>query len=239
MRRMLRTCTLVVLSTLARADGPADLSAGLQRLQDPGPIEARVDYSNRQEVTGFLKMARWQSSLQLRVNQGFGRLRVDWMPSEGQQILVPTSDPVALQDTAPGNLSLLLNQAPYLAQFLASARLIGETPALIEGKPTRLLSYSFTPTPRSSDRGLITRAEATFRLWIAEDGTPIGSETSVDYRGQRTRMYGRFHYTSQVKDAYGVVSSRLVVLSRTAVESISEGVDRTRLSRSLALKIAG
>jgi hypothetical protein len=250
MHRSFQLIALLVLPTLAWADGPSDLRASLQRLHGHAPVKVNVDYSNREEATSWLKPVVSQGSLQIQVLEDGPNLHEDWilpqLDAVDQELRQLRQDPKALtpvQDatkelTAP-RLKYLLNQGAELAQILEGAQFMYESRELYSGQPARVLVFTFRPAIRPDLQARISHKEATFKLWMAEDGLPLASETLMDYEGKHSRLYGRFHVRSLVTTTYTVLNQRLVVASQTSEDLVYDTGEKMETRKTLNLSAAG
>jgi hypothetical protein len=237
---------LLVLPTLAWADGPSDLQANLQRLDGHSPVKVNVSYTNWQEATTFINPVTSQGSLQFQVREDGSNLQVDWkLPQleavNGEERLLgvdpqagtPTRD--AMKELGAHLIDHLLNQAGELSEFLKSAQFQKEGSELYQGKPARVLEFTFDPNILPVHRGLVSHKEATLKIWVGDDGLPLASETLTDYAGKRARLIGRFHNKCLVKTTYAVLSQRLVVTSRTREELFYDRGVKVQRKKTLSI----
>jgi hypothetical protein len=225
-----------MLPTLLWADGPSDLRAGLQRLQGPSPVQASLSESFWQETSAaFREPSIRQGVLKLHVLEDGSGLHVDW----------PTPAPDSsnrekpLLEPAPATLRSLLNQADLLSQTIAGSRFLEERSDTYLGQPARVLVFSFRPRIRPEHQGRVSQSESSLKVWIREDGLPLATESTADYEGRHSRLYGPFHSRSQVKTTYAVQGQRLVVTSREAEDLVYDGGEKVKRRQSITLAVSG
>jgi hypothetical protein len=250
MRRSFQLLTLLVLPALAWADGLSDLRASLQRLHGRAPIRVSVDYSNREEATSLVKPVVHQGLLQIQLLEDGPSLREDWilpqLDAVDQELRQLRNDPRALTPVQDATKELdaprlrhLLNQAEDLSQILDGSQFKSESREVYEGKSARLLIFTFRPAIRPDLQGRVSHMEATFKLWMAEEGLPMAAETFMDYEGKHSRLYGRFHVRSLVTTTYTVLSQRLVVASQTSEDLVYDTGEKMETRKTLTLRAAG
>jgi hypothetical protein len=242
---------LLALPTLLWADGPSDLRAGLQRLQDPLPVQASLNQTCWQETTTtFRKPVTRQGLVQLHLHEDGSGLHVDWptpvldasnrekpLQEPGPATLAPDSNDLSAPDAA--TLRSLLNQADLLARTLAGSRFQEERRETYQGRPARVLVFVFQPRIRPEHQGRVSQWSSTLKVWIGEDGLPLASESAMTYEGRHSRLYGPFHSRSQVKTTYAVQGHRLVVTSRDAEDLVYDGGEKVKRRQSISLVVTG
>jgi hypothetical protein len=241
MRTAFQLAALLVLPTLAWADGPSDLRASLDNLHGHALVKVSMAYSNRTEATSLLRPVTSQGSLQVKLIEDGSGLHEDWDLAEMEAAnrekretsLSPIQD--AMKELDARRLDQLLNQAEVLTRFLDASSFKSEDAGLYEGKPARVLIFTFSPAIRPDLQGRLTHSEATFKVWIGEDGRPMASESFTDHEGRHTRPYGRFHNRSLVKTTYAIFGRRLVVASRISDDLAYDTGEKTVTRKTLNL----
>jgi hypothetical protein len=132
-----------------------------------------------------------------------------------------------------------LNQADLLAQTLAGSRFQEEHLETYQGRPAKVLLFSFQPKIRPEHQGRVSQSECTLKIWIGEDGLPLASESAMAYEGRHSRLYGPFHSRSRVKTTYAVQGQRLVVTSREAEDLVYDTGEKVQRRQSISLAVTG
>lgn len=250
MHRSFQLITLLVLPTLAWADGLSDLRAGLQHLHGHSPVTACVTYSNWQEVKSFLKPTVTKAAVQVRVAEDASGLHLDWNPpqlkaveQEMGQVSMDSREPApiraAMQELDAGYLDHLLNQANILSQTLDRAKFKQEVSATYEGKPATLLVFTFNPVIRSDHLVHVSSAEGTLKIWMGDNGRPVATESETFYSGKHTRLYGSFHVRSKVRTTYTVLGERLLLGTQTSENLVYDGGEKVETRKALSLASKG
>jgi hypothetical protein len=136
----------------------------------------------------------------------------------------------AIQDLDPARIQHLLNQESILEELVQGATLREESTTQRDGLPTRLKVFSFKPRLSPYDATYLRQATGLLRLWTLEDGTPLVSESTVEYFGKTSRFFGRIQSTTKVETHYQIVRDRLIVSRRSVEEfrSTSDGAEVTK-----------
>lgn len=245
---------LLALPALLWADGPAELRAGLQRLQHLqglSPVQASLSQTCWQETTApFRKPLLRQGAVRLQLQEDGSGLHLD-LPSPTSDssspersllepaaaILIPDGIDLSALDAA--TLRSLLNQADLLSQTLAGSRFQEERRETYQGQPARVLVFSFQPRIRPEHQGRVSQWSSTLKVWIGEDGLPLATESTMAYEGRHSRLYGPFHARSLVKTTYAVLGQRLVVTSRNAEDLVYDGGEKVQRRQSISLAVTG
>ncbi len=250
MRFPFRHFAFLILPVLAWADAPSDLRASLQRLQGHLPVRVSLSYATWQETNREKKSELSQASLQLRAGEEDGSLHVDWsLPQleaanleernrdKDSRLATPFRD--AMKDLDAGRLSHLLNQAEVLSHLLDATQFKEERSDNYQGKPARVLVFTFKPRIAPAHQARVSRSEATLKIWIGADGVPLATESLTQYEGRHSRFFGLFRSRSRVETTYGVLNGRLVVATRTSEDSLADSGDETKSKKTLTLAEVG
>ncbi|NWJ41006.1 MAG: hypothetical protein HXX12_08550 [Geothrix sp.] len=240
MRYSLKLLFVLVLTTLARADGPADLRTTLNRLHGRAPVKAEVAYNLRQEGTTFFTPAVQEHSLRLQLAEGGSDLQVTWNPSPtGPASLTSIFMEEVQKDLGPARLDSLLNQASEMSGLLDAARFKSEGRESYQGKEVRTLIFRNATRIPTHHQSLVTQAESILKVWMDDDGVPLVTECSLDYTGRHSRLYGRIHGTSLIRTTYTVREQRLVVATRTSEAFLYDQGDRQKRHSTMTVAIQG
>jgi hypothetical protein len=246
MRCSLTLPTLLLIPALAWADGTADLRATLQRLHGHEPVKVEVAYAVRQERTTLMTPTIRERTLRLQLIEDAAGLHVDWdlAPVDAAPGGMSTATPAPasatpLHDVLKGldavTLDRLLNQSDELLHLLDAAQFTSESREAYQGNQVRVLTFTCTPRVFPQHQGRVFQAESTLKIWIRNDGSPIAMESSLDYAGRHSRLYGRIHSTSLMRTFFVVLGQRLTVASRTSEDFIYDYGDKQKHQTTLTL----
>lgn len=227
----MRTSLLMVClaGTLLRADGLTDLRSALARLDGQDPIRAAATYQfwNSQGKPGKPVITQGQATC--TVAQGPQGFQILWSRSL-MDVATQEADAHALnpeQKTPtrrafaglqPLDLWDCLNGATALGRTLEGAQELDEKAADWQGKPARLLELKLAPGLSSQDRKYVKDMQATAKVWIGSDGTPLAAQTATRLKG---RAFLVITFEQQTQDDYTFerVGQRLVVLRHSESSS--------------------
>ncbi len=223
----------------ARADGLADLTAALARLQGQMPIKAQVESKTwRREGEG--KEAEEDSGqVTVAVEGGPAGLQVLYSKEllakvEAEQ-RAKVKDPktktptgFALGEMKATELRAMVSAAGALSREIDEAVFSGEKMDSYKGKPARLLSFtlSLDKVPEK-DRKYVKKFDGGIDVWIAADGTPLASQFHIDVSGRAFVVVSFTQKTDETRQ-YGVSGDRLLLLrkeSRSATSGAGEKVE--------------
>lgn len=248
MKTLLKTLPLLLVTTLAMADGPSDLRAKLNALRGREPVRVTLEYETWREVTYDKKPEVSQATLTLNLAEDTEGLHVTWTPKLIEQAdreehlrdlehVAPTPLREAMKDLDPGRLSHLLSQADVLLHLVEGSQFVEEKAEAYRGKPARLLVFRYEPRiPEPHARRLISK-EASLKLWMAPDGTPLATEAFSQYRGRTSKIARVFQSSSKLTTEYALAGSRLIVASRTSEEFLAEEDLITKAKKVLTLAV--
>ncbi|HJV89237.1 MAG TPA: hypothetical protein VJ623_02945 [Holophagaceae bacterium] len=214
-----------------RADAPSDLKARLAQLQ------------GRDLVKGQLERQLWQQDKDgkepAKVVAGAFQVLVEDGP-QGIQMQVSQAllaqarkeqeaalkDPEKESGTAkslkgvnPVDLADSLSAATGILRDLAQSTFLEEKAETFEGQPARLLLFKPEPKLNAQAKKALKSLEATLKVWIAADGTPLAMEEQVAYKA--SKFFMTFEGTSKTSQRFRRIGNRLVVLLRTEESSNS------------------
>ena len=216
------------LRASAGADGASDLVRRLESLHAPGPVAVRLRMDLRLERTLHKKTAKGEASLHLDVEEDAAGLRVWWesglLRSANEEERGHDRDPDRLtplregmKELDPARLGHLLDQGGSLAGLTKGgpAEEVGEA---FEGRDARRLVFHFEPRLSPTERYYVRHHEGRFTVWIAQDGTPLASESQATFDGKTSRTFGRFKGSTTVRTRYAAEGGRLRVAEREVDE---------------------
>ncbi len=232
---------LFLAGTLLRADGLGDLRATLARLGGQAPIKAMATYQFWSSQGKPSKPVITQGQASCSVEEGPQGLQMDWgrplLQVAAREASAQARDPEqkaptrkAIAGLQPLDLWDGLNGAAALSHTLEGAQELDEKAADWEGKPARLLELKLNPGLSRQDRKYVKDMQATAKVWIGPDGTPLAAQTTTRMKG-RAFLVISFEQQSQDDYTFERLGQRLVVLRHTAASSGSgagqQGASRT------------
>jgi hypothetical protein len=223
---------LALLSAAARADGAADLTAALQRLQEPSPLKASLE-SNVWRRNGEGKDAdetNGQASVLIEENErgmqlNYSREMLAKLDAEAQAVArnpnakTPTLN--AAREFSPTDLRPMISAARTLSHALEKASFKSEKPDAYQGKPARLLTYAQGIDALSDrDRKYVKEFDAYLYVWIGADGTPLASRVTQNAYG-RAFIVVSFEAKNEESDVYALSGNRLVSIRKESRNNAS------------------
>ncbi len=224
------------------ADGLSDLKNQLGQLQGQEPVKGQLDrqlWQKDQDGKEAPKLI--QGSFQVYLEDGPQGLRVQ-VPQgllvqarkEQQASLKdPDKEPPtarALRSTNPVDLSDCLNGADSLLRDLAQSSLLEERNDTFEGQPAKLLILKGEPKLNAQARKAMKSMDASLKIWIGADGTPLALEESVVWKA--SRFFISFEGSQKNSQRFRRVGNRLLVLQKTE-ESSNSGFGATSQKKTI------
>ena len=180
------------------ADGLSDLKAALKRYEAKATIKGTIEAQtwNTQGKDKDASETKGRASAQ--IEYGPSGLKMQWDRHFLQQLDMEARERANAKDSQPQSpglnavwamdmrgVSNLLNPVESLSRFLETATLLAETLETHNGAKARALSFS-APPPGGANRyrRWLKDFSATIKIWIADDGSPLGY-------WQRTQLKGR------------------------------------------------
>ncbi len=237
--RLLPICLLA--ATALHADGLGDLRAALQKLQGHDPIRARAEVNSTNLNGEGKKQKSRQSRGAVLLEEGPGGLRLGWTPEQMEAARAETrrkkADPEAptpnldsLRALNAEDASEMLGAAPALLVKLSQVKVLEEKHEAFGGKPARLLHLQMEPALSAETRDVMKKYEQRLKVWLDADGTPLGAEESVDFKGSKFLI--SFGGSSRETSVYRKVGGRLVA-ERTTKESSGSGMGMTSSGKTV------
>jgi hypothetical protein len=216
-------CGLALASGIAQADGLADLKSALARLQGQAPIKAIVEAKtwNRQgegkeleERNGVASVSVEESAQGLHVlysKEMLAKLAQEERAVEkDSKAKTPTLS--ALGDVNSSSLRPMISAAGNLSRSLEKTNFKGEKTDTYNGKPARVLNFEITIDKLSEkERKYVKKFEGSIDVWIAADGTPLGSRSAQTMHG-RAFLVVTYDQKNEEESVYGLSGDRLIVL---------------------------
>lgn len=224
--------TLLLLPLIAftlRADAPAELRTRLTQLQGQDPVKGSVERQIwQQDKDGKEAPKVVSGSLQVRVEDGPQGLQLQVgsgvLAQARKEQEATLKDPEregamvrGLKGMNPLDLAEGLNAAQDLLRDLAQATFLEAKAEAFEGQPARLLLFKPEPKLNAQARKAVKSLEATLKVWVAPDGTPLAMEEASTFKA--SRFFVSFEGASKVFRRYRTVGSRLVVVQKVEESS--------------------
>lgn len=215
----------------AQADGLADLKAALARLPGQTPLKAIVEAKtwSRQgegkeleEHNGQVSIMLDDSSrgLQLLYNKDLlTRLETEERARE-KDPKAKTPTIAAIKEVNSSELRPMISAVGNLSRALEKAIFKTEkTDASYNGKAARLLSFEI-PVEKLSEkeRKYVKKFDGNLEIWIAADGTPMGSRLHQAISG-RAFVVISFDTKYEEELVYGVSGDRLIIIKKESKNS--------------------
>jgi hypothetical protein len=216
----------------AQADGLADLKSALSRLQGQTPFRALVeaktwrlqgDEKSKEETHGVAQVMLEDGTRGLSLQYSkdmLGKIETEERNKERDpKAKTPTLS--ALSEVNSSTLLPMLSAASSMLRSIEKAVFKHEKTDAYNGRTARVLRFEL-PVERlpEKDRKYIKSYEGMMDIWIAEDGTPLASSSSVRV-GARAFMVVSFDSKNEDDTVFGVVGDRLVALKKESRNSAS------------------
>ena len=214
----------------AHADGLGDLKSALTRLQGQAPLKAQVDAKtwNRQsdgktneDTQGAASVTVEESAKGLSVLYSKDMLSKLESEERNKERDAKAKTPTlsALNEVNSSALRPMLFAASGLSRSLEKAIFKSEKIDVFNGRPARQLNFELTQEKLSEkDRKYLKKFEGALDVWIAEDGTPLGSRSSQSVSG-RAYVVVSFEFKNEEEWVYAVVGDRLIALRKESRNS--------------------
>ncbi|MDR2561330.1 MAG: hypothetical protein LBC63_06145 [Holophagales bacterium] len=218
------------------ADGLSDLKAALKRYEAKTTIRGTIEAQtwNTQGKDKDASETKGRASAQ--IEYGPSGLKMLWDRQFMQQLDMEARERATAKDNPPQNQALnavwaidmrsvsnLLNPVESLSRFLETATLLGESRETRNGAKVRTLSFS-TPAPSGANRfrRWLKDFSATIKIWIADDGSPLGYWQKVQLKG-RAFLVISLEQNTEETIAYSNVAGHLVCTRQEEKQEFSGG----------------
>ncbi|GAB2872695.1 hypothetical protein GCM10027277_47470 [Pseudoduganella ginsengisoli] len=206
---------------MARADGLADLKSALQRLQASTPLKGVLKTETSRKVGEGADADEYAGSAAVHVEDGAQGLRLqygrDLLARMDADRLAAAKNPnaktpslYALKEMGPDDLRPMVSGAENLVRNIERAAFKAEKAGEWQGKPARQLTFT-VPVKVLSDRErkYMKEFDGAFDVWIAPDGTPLGSQLNWHMQG-RAYVVVSFDIRQEERSTYMLSGDRLV-----------------------------
>lgn len=220
----------LILAGSAHADGVSDLKAALGRLQGQTPLKALVEAKTWSRQGEGKDMDESHGSASVSVEEGSRGLNVLYSKdlltkleaeerSKERDAKVKTPTLAALSEVNSSAIRPMLSAASVLSRSVEKAVFKSEKPEAYNGRPARVLRFE-TPIDKLSEkeRKYMKSYEGVLDVWIADDGTPLASRSSLTIAG-RAFVVISFDVKNDEDWVYTVVGDRLIALRKESRNS--------------------
>jgi hypothetical protein len=179
---------LLLLPSIAAADGLTDLRGALGRLTATTPAHGTIEITSTSRSNEEDKSNEGKASVAFEIGKegldiGYPRAMLAQATQESR---LQARDPERATPVRTGAGSIrplhvadLLDAAAPLGILLESAQLLQMKPATFGGRPARLLLFKIVPKISKADSKHVKKVDASLSIWIGEDGTPLAAEEST------------------------------------------------------------
>lgn len=226
---------LLLLSPAAKADTLSDLKTVLASLQDDTDIRAKVA-AQLDTTEGEGKETLHKTGLSTaNLEHSAHGMKISYEPETLKQLVAEqasfekpngaqanTSTLAAVEAINVENLRKMTDASQYLSSKLARATFKNEQADTVQGQPARLLTFDLRNGNLSKkEQEYVKRYAGVLKVWLANDGTPLASQTDETYTG-RAYLVVSFKITQKENIVYSMASKRLVA-TRYETLNKSEG----------------
>lgn len=181
---------LTLAANSAAADRLDSVRETLRGLPGTSPVSASLtrqfvfDKTGKAHEEGTAKIALSADAEGLRmsfpaVEMGRAEAEMQELDAEKPQSMSRTLNSIDMTEVAAA-----LNGASSLSRELVGAKLLSESTVTYRGAPAQLLELQLILRMAKADLKHVKESSSTLKLWLAPDGTPLGSErkTAVKMR---------------------------------------------------------
>ena len=246
---MIRYTILLLLSAAAlRADPLADLRERLRQFPGKTPVAAAVEFAFTDTSGDDKKPVTVEGRTTATVALDDSGLRIAWGP---EQLAAAVREQAAAagrpDQPAPTQLAMTRLSAPQVHDYfgaadgllrqLATAKLLGLEETRWRDQPARLLTLKLEPPLSDEDRKMIKELDATAKVWLGADGTPLAAESSLRLKGRVMVVIG-FEHTEKEQFTFARVGDRLVVTTHGRETADKGGGQNARSRTTATLRLA-
>ena len=209
----------------SHADGLGDLKAALLRLQGQTPLKALVEAKTWSRQGEGKDLDESQGTASVSIEEGARGLTVLYSKdllskleaeerSKERDAKSKTPTLSALSEVNSSSLRPMLSAANVLSRSVEKAVFKSEKPDTYNGRPARALRFEM-PIDKLSEkeRKYMKNYDGVLDIWIADDGTPLASRSSIAIAG-RAFVVISFDVKNDEDLVYTVVGDRLVALRK-------------------------
>lgn len=238
---------LLLTASSLRADSLSVLRDSL-RLTGDDPVSAAIDFSFADTNGDEKKPTTVEGRAIATVCLGAAGLSVVWSP---EQLVAavreqregtgkahhPEPTRQAMSRLGATQIYDYLNASDGLLQRLETATLQSEKEESWQGQPARLLTLKLAPPLSEEDRKMIKQIEATAKIWIALDGTPLAAESALRLKG-RAMVVISFEHSETEYYSFARAGDRLVITSHQRETADHGGGQHHKSKTTATLQLA-
>ncbi len=215
------------------ADAPSELKARLAQLQGHDVVKGQLDRQLWQQdkdgkdpakvVSGGFQVfvEDGPQGLQMQVSQALLAQARKEQEAALQDPEKESATSRALRSVNPVDLAAGLNAAEGVLRDLAQSTFLEEKAEAFDGQPARLLIFKPQPKLNAQARKAVKSMEATLKVWVSADGTPLAMEEQMAFKA--SRFFISFEGSSKTTQRFRRLGNRLVVLQKVE-ESANSGL---------------
>ncbi len=239
---------LLFLATTLRADTLGALKDSLRQLPGQAPVAAAVEFAFTDTSGDDKKPTTAEGRAVAEVGLGAEGLRIVWSGDQLAAVIreqnagaakpdVPAPTLQAMSRLGAPQLHDYLDAAGALLRRLETAKLTGEQATRWKDQDARLLSFKIEPPLSDEDRKVIKEIDATAKVWLAPDGTPLAAESSVRLKGRALVVIG-FEHSEKETFTFARRDDRLVVTTHERETADKGGGQNVRSRTTATLRLA-
>lgn len=198
-----------------------ELHATLSQLHADAPLQGDVTIRNSRSrgssdepraTRAEARLSLFVDGDGLRVNYPASMLRrmSDEAGANVRDADAPTPTLDVLNSLGPASLHGMLDFAPRLLLKLEGAKLVSQRDEAFHGTQAHLLEFDIPPGLDADDRDAIKHYEGRLKVWLGEDGVPIGMVESRSYKGRKFLI--SFETSTKLDCMLERIGNRLVVV---------------------------
>ena len=232
---------VLLLPSIAAADGLTDLRATLGRFPATTPLHGTLDVMSTSRSDEGDKAEEGKASVGFEI--GDGGLHIIYpkamLIQATQEARAEARDPersTPVQSGArhirPLHVAELLDGAGALSIILESAQFVQMKPVSFGGRPARLLLFKIVPKLSKADSKHVKKVDASLSVWIGDDGTPLAAEQSTS--GKASFLLISFEADQKQSWTYARNGDRLAATRHEANDK-SDGLGQHTTSRTVEM----
>ncbi len=238
---------LLLAASSLRADSLSVLRDSLHLTGDD-PVSASIDFSFAETNGNEKKPTTVEGQACATVNVGAAGLSVVWSPEQlaaavreqregAGKAHHPEPTRKAMSRLGATQIYDYLDASGGLLQRLETATLQSEKEDSWQGQPARLLTLKIEPPLSAEDRKMIKQIEATAKVWIAPDGTPLAAESALRLKG-RAMVVISFEHSEAERFTFARAGDRLVITSHQRETADNGGGQHQKSKTTATLQLA-
>ncbi len=214
-----------LLPALASAHGLQDLKTALARQQGQTALKAMLEAKTWRRLGEGSDATERHGNASVQLEDVGNGLQVSYSKDllnkieaeERARAKDPNSKTPSISATREFEASQLREMtqaANALSRNIEKYSFKSEKPDTFNGKPARLLTFDVPiETLSERERKYIKKFEGSLQVWIAADGTPLASKTTINGYG-RVFLVISFEYKAEEQTTYALVGDRLLIVQK-------------------------